>query len=156
VTRVSFATLIWEIISDSGQWDLWLEVEHDYSQREVVQAIGQTLRADNKLVRRVWDVLSVEEPNRLVIFTETETLNPFFHVRGLENDLHDEVKSPTIVFHPGKREEQHELRFLDLYDIDPNYRAAVIGGTCQIRRFPCHSLRVLAPKAHREGHRLQP
>jgi hypothetical protein len=90
VTRVSFATLIWEIVSDSGQWDLWLEVEHDYSQREVVQAIGQTLRADNQLVRRVREVVSVAEPNRLVLFTETESLNPFFRVRGLENDLHDE------------------------------------------------------------------
>lgn len=129
VTRVSFATLVWDIISESGQLDLWREVERDFSRQDLVKAISSTLRTGNELVRRVREIVSVEEPNRIVIFTETETLNPFFRVRGLENELHDDVKSPTVVFYPGTREGQHGLRFLDLYENDPNYRATVFGGT---------------------------
>lgn len=128
VQRISFATLIWDIIFGSGRWDVWLDVEHDYSSDEIVQAISDALRAEDQLVQRVREIVSVDEPNRLVLFTEAELLNPFFRVRGLENDLHDEVKSPTIVFYPGKREGQHGLRFLDLYENDPNYRATVFGG----------------------------
>jgi hypothetical protein len=128
VQTVSFADLIWKLVDESGRWDTWLEAEADFAPADITRSIRDVVSKPDGLIARVRDIVSHSEPQRLVLFTDTETLNPFFRVRGLENELHDQVKSPTVILYPGGREGQYGLRYLGLYDNDPNYRATVLGG----------------------------
>lgn len=57
----------------------------------------------------------------VVLLTEAEPLHPYFRTRTIESRLHDRVKTPTVIFYPGRRSGQYGLHFLDFYPIDGNY-----------------------------------
>jgi len=128
--RASFSRLLWELIDESGRWDLWLEIERegDTDPEELNASIQSVLHDDERLIERVARVIGSAPPNGVVLLTDTEALHPFFRVRGLESRLHDRVTAPTVVFYPGRRVGQYGLRFLELYPEDSNYRATIIGG----------------------------
>ncbi|MCK7511811.1 MAG: DUF1788 domain-containing protein [Desulfobacterales bacterium] len=45
----------------------------------------------------------------------------------MESRLHDKVKTPTVIFYPGRRSSQYGLHFLDFYPVDGNYRSTCGG-----------------------------
>lgn len=128
VERVSFSDLIWGLIEASGRWAEWLHVEGMADSEQVNDAVRSVLSGANGLVAKVAEVVSQERDGTVVFLTETEMLHPYFRVRALETALHDRIKTPTVVFYPGRRSGQYGLHFLDLYPEDGNYRATVIGG----------------------------
>lgn len=128
VERVSFSDLLWELIDATGRWEVWLEVEPDADREAVNEAVRNALREGNTLIDRVAAVVEDPRPGRVLFLTETEMLHPYFRVRVLESALHDRIKTPTVVFYPGRRAGQFGLHFLDFYPEDGNYRATVIGG----------------------------
>lgn len=129
VQRVSFSDLLWELIDNSGRWDSWLEVEGDYALQEVNESIRDVLRANNSLVNRVAELVSQETNGKAVLlFTEAEFLHPYFRTRSIESQLHDRVKTPTVIFYPGRRTGLYGLHFMDYYPEDGNYRSTIIGG----------------------------
>jgi hypothetical protein len=125
---VSFADLTWELISQSGWWDLWTEAEAtgDFGRAEVNDAVATFL--GKALAERVAREVEAPTPGTVVVFTDTDALHPWYRVRALEAALHDRIKVPTVVLYPGRRSGQYGLRFLNLYAIDNNYRATLIGG----------------------------
>ena len=46
----------------------------------------------------------------------------------IEVELESEVKTPTVIFYPGRRSGQYGLHFLDFYPVDGNYRSTLLGG----------------------------
>ncbi len=128
VERVSFADLIWQIIADSGHWDLWLAEEPSAEPEQVNDSVRDVLISGDALVTRVGQIVGQERPRSVVFLTETELLHPYFRVGTLENRLHDRIKRPTVVFYPGRRDGQSSVRFLDLYTGISHYRATIIGG----------------------------
>ena len=128
VAREIVSTLIWELIDECGRWDQWLEAEAGADLEDVNEAVRSVLRDSNALVNRVESIVAVQRPRSLIFFTDTETLHPYFRVRVLENALHDRVKTPVVVFYPGRRAGQFGLRFLNVHDEDPNYRSTIFGG----------------------------
>lgn len=128
VEVVSFSELVWDVIEASGRWKGWLQVEGDFDQGQVNEAVRSVVRADNALVGRVAERVGTHRPGVVVFFTDTEALHPYFRVRVIETILHDRIKVPMVVFYPGRRVGQFGLRFLDLYTEDSNYRSTIFGG----------------------------
>lgn len=128
VRRVSLADILWRTVDESGRWDLWLELEADADEDQINEAVRDVLRQGNALVDRVAEAVESAPEGTVVLLTEAELLHPYFRTRTLESRLHDRVKTPTVIFYPGKRSGQYGLHFLDFYPIDGNYRSTLLGG----------------------------
>jgi len=129
----SLAELMWRVIDGSGRWESWLEVEPECSRDEVVGAVRDALRTKHGLplsglASAILELVSRKEDGRLLLFTDTALLHPFFRVRAIESLVHDRVACPTVLFYPGRRIGQFGLRFLGFYPEDPNYRSTIVGG----------------------------
>lgn len=128
VQQISFSDLVWQLVDASGRWDEWLLVEGEADPEMVNDAVRSVLSGESGLIAKVAQVISQERPRTVIFLTDTELLHPYYRVRVLESALHDRIKTPTIVFYPGRRSGQYGLRFLGLYPEDGNYRATIIGG----------------------------
>ena len=128
VERISFRTLLWEIIDNSGRWESWLEVESEADPEQINESIKDVVRSGNRLVNLVGDRLNAAPDDAVVLLTDTEVLHPYFRTRTIESALHDKVKIPTVIFYPGRRSGQYGLHFLDFYPVDGNYRSTLVGG----------------------------
>lgn len=128
VRRVSLAELLWKAVDDSGRWETWLELEPDADVRDVNEAVRDVLRQKNGLVDQVAAALESTPDGTVVLLTEVELLHPYFRSRTIESSLHDKVKTPVVIFYPGRRSGQYGLHFLDFYPVDGNYRSTLIGG----------------------------
>ncbi len=128
VHRISMADVIWNIVEDSGRWDTWLELEGDADADQINEAVRDVLRQGNALVDRVAEAIESTPEGTVVLLTEAELLHPYFRTRTIESRLHDKVKTPTVIFYPGRRSGQYGLHFLDFYPVDGNYRSTLLGG----------------------------
>lgn len=128
VERVSLATLLWEAVDNSGRWNDWLALESQADPEQLNEAVEDVLRSGNTLVEAVARHVSRERPHTIVFLTDAAALHPYFRVRPIEAGLHNRVKSPTVLFYPGRRSGQYGLHFLGFYGPDGNYRATLLGG----------------------------
>ena len=128
VRRVSLADILWETVSKSGRWDVWLELEADADADEINESVRDVLRQGNTLVDRIANVIESTSEGTVVLLTEAELLHPYFRTRSIESQLHDKVKTPTVIFYPGRRSGQYGLHFLNFYPVDGNYRSTLLGG----------------------------
>lgn len=126
--RVSMADLLWEIVDTSGRWDAWMESESSADTDEINEAVRDVLRQGNTFVDQVAKVIESTPEGTVVLLTEAELLHPYFRTRTIESRLHDKVKTPTVIFYPGRRSGQYGLHFLDFYPVDGNYRSTLLGG----------------------------
>jgi hypothetical protein len=67
------------------------------------------------------------EPNAILILTDLESLHPFLHISGVEQQLVGKFKVPTVVLYPGMRGGAYSLRFLGIHQENANYRSVHIG-----------------------------
>lgn len=129
IAVVSFADLLWSVIDGSGRWEEWLQLEPDADPPEINEAVRSVVRNGGRgLVAEVARHVALESPRRVVLFTDTAVLHPYFRIRTLESALHGQVKSPAVIFYPGRRSGQYGLRFLGFYPVDGNYRSSLVGG----------------------------
>lgn len=128
VRRVSLSDILWDTVDKSGRWDIWLELEADAEADQINEAVRDALRQGNALVDRVVEVIESTPEDTVVLFTEAELLHPYFRTRTIESRLHDKVKTPTVIFYPGRRSGQYGLHFLNFYPVDGNYRSTLLGG----------------------------
>jgi hypothetical protein len=130
----SVAEIMWQVIDASGRWEDWLDEEATCSTEEVIGAVRDALSTKggalgSGLAPAVLDLVSRQEPNRLLLLTDAALLHPFFRVRAVEALVHDRVACPTVVFYPGTKVGQFGLRFLGFYAEDPHYQhSGIIGG----------------------------
>ena len=127
VHRVSIADLLWEIVDGSGRWDTWLELEGTADIDQINEAVRDVLRQGNTFADQVAEMLESTPEGTVVLLTEAELLHPYFRTRTIESRLHDKVKTPTVIFYPGRRSGQYGLHFLDFYPVDGNYRSTLLG-----------------------------
>jgi Domain of unknown function (DUF1788) len=125
VDVVSLSALFWELIDASGRWDDWLEIEPDYEPAEINEAVSDVLRGG--LVEAVAARVAARSADRVVFLLDAGLLHPYFRVRPIESALHDRVKTPTVLFYPGRRSGLYGLHFLGFYSEDGNYRSTLIG-----------------------------
>lgn len=128
VEVVSLADLLWQEVDAGGYWNLWLENEPACEPAEVRRSVQSFLIEKNRLVERIKALVTQDEPGRLLLLTDAAVLHPFFRVRAIEDNLHNMVRTPTVLFYPGRRVGQFGLSFLDLYEEDGNYRSTLVGG----------------------------
>lgn len=130
VRQVSFADLLWEIIEGSGRWQEWIDGEATslFDRDDMNGAVASTLGSADALIHRVRAELDAVPVNGILLLVDTDVLHPFFRVRTLEAGLHDKVTVPIVVTYPGRRSGHYGLHFLNMYDLDVNYRATLIGG----------------------------
>ena len=128
VQRISLADILWEIIDTSGRWNDWLELEGEADTDEINEAVRDVLRQGNRFVDRVAGAIEAAPEGTVILLTEAELLHPYFRTRTIESRLHDKVKTPTVIFYPGRRSGQYGLHFLDFYPVDGNYRSTLLGG----------------------------
>lgn len=128
VRRVSLADILWNTVDESGRWDIWLESEPEAEADQINESVRDVLRQGNALVDRVTKVIESTPEGTVVLLTEAELLHPFFRTRTIESWLHDKVRTPTVIFYPGRRSGQYGLHFLDFYPVDGNYRSTLLGG----------------------------
>ena len=128
VRRVSLVDILWDTVDMSGRWDNWLELEAEADADEINEAVRDVLRQGNALIDRVAEVVESVPVGTVVLLTEAELLHPYFRTRTIESRLHDKVKTPMVIFYPGRRSGQYGLHFLDFYPVDGNYRSTLLGG----------------------------
>jgi hypothetical protein len=128
VEKLSLARLLWEVIDGSGRWEEWLDLEGDADPEHLNEAVRDALRPGNVFVETVAAALSPDRPKTVVLLTDALALHPYFRVRVLEHSLHDRIKTPAVLFYPGRRTGQYGLHFLGYYPEDGNYRATLVGG----------------------------
>lgn len=128
VRRISMTDILWDIVDESGRWDIWLELESDADAEQINEAVRDVLRQGDAFVDRVVKIIESTSGGTVVLLTETELLHPYFRTRIIESKLHDKVKTPTVIFYPGRRSGQYGLHFLDFYPVDGNYRSTLMGG----------------------------
>jgi hypothetical protein len=128
VRRVSLADILWDMVDKSGRWDIWLELEAEADADQINEAVRDVLRQGDAFVDRVAEVVESTPEGTVVLLTEAELLHPYFRTRTIESRLHDKVKTPTVIFYPGRRSGQYGLHFLDFYPVDGNYRSTLLGG----------------------------
>lgn len=131
--RISVSEIMWQLIDESGRWIDWIELEHglDLNRLEDVKVLNDAIRDVLLQGYSFVDVLSKKiccPENTLILLTEAELLHPYFRTRIIESRLHDQVKTPMVIFYPGRRSGQYGLHFLDFYPVDGNYRSTIIGG----------------------------
>lgn len=130
----SVAETMWQVIDASGRWEDWLEEEATCSTEEVIGAVRNALSTKtgtlgSGLAPAILELVSRQEPNRLLLLTDAALLHPFFRVKIIESLVHDRVACPTVVFYPGTKVGQFGLRFLGFYAEDPHYQhSGIIGG----------------------------
>ena len=127
VRRVSLADLMWDVIDESGRWEMWLELEPDADLGQINEAVRDVLRQGDAFVAKIADIVGSTPKQTVVLLTEAELLHPWFRTRTVESRLHDKVKAPTVIFYPGRRTGQYGLHFLDFYPVDGNYRSTLLG-----------------------------
>lgn len=128
VQVVSLAELMWNEIDAGGRWNGWLRSEPGCDPVQVRQSVQSFLTQKNRLIERIRALVAKDEPGRLLFLTDAAALHPYFRVRAIEDNLHNEVRVPTVLFYPGRRIGQFGLSFLDLYEEDGNYRSTLVGG----------------------------
>ena len=126
VEILSLSEAVWDIIDSSGRWAAWLEIEPEYDQEEVNEAIRDVLRQDGALVKRVAENVSMPRDKTILFITDVELLHPYARSRTIESYLKNKVKIPIVFFYPGERIGQYGLRFLGFYPEDPGYRSTLI------------------------------
>lgn len=126
--RISLADILWDIVAKSGRWDVWLELEADADVDQINEAVRDVLRHNDSLIDQVVEVIKATCEGTVVLITEAELLHPYFRTRTIESRLHDKVKTPTVIFYPGRRSGQYGLHFLNFYPVDGNYRSTLLGG----------------------------
>lgn len=128
VRRVSVADILWNTVDKSDRWHTWLELEAEAEVDQINEAVRDVLRQGNALVDQIVKIVESTPEGTLLLLTETEMLHPYFRTRTIENRLHDKVRTPIVIFYPGRRSGQYGLHFLDFYAVDGNYRSTLIGG----------------------------
>lgn len=128
VHRVSLADILWDTVDKSGRWDIWLELESEADADQINEAVRDVLRQGYNFVDRVVQAVESTPEGTIVFLTEAELLHPYFRTRTIESRLHDKVRTPTVIFYPGRRSGQYGLHFLDFYPVDGNYRSTLLGG----------------------------
>jgi len=128
VKKISISEVLWKIIDESGRWDTWLELEHDAELDQLNDAMRDVLRDKNKFSDIISQKIAKTGSDSIIFLTETELLHPYFRTRVIESCLHDRVKTPMVIFYPGRRSGQYGLHFLNFYPLDGNYRSTLIGG----------------------------
>ena len=128
VERISLAHLLWKVIDETGRWNQWLDLEPDFSMDELNESIRDALRSTNGLVEALARSVELDRPRTVLLLTDAAVLHPYFRSRILESSLHDRVRTPTVLFYPGRRSGQYGLHFLNFYPPDGNYRSTLVGG----------------------------
>ena len=128
VVTVSLSQILWDIIKASGRWEEWLQLEPEADLASMNEAVRDVLRSGTTFVDEIAKYVSEARHRTVVFLTDAHALHPYFRIRTLESGLHDRIKSPTIIFYPGRRSGQYGLHFLDFYPVDGNYRSTIIGG----------------------------
>lgn len=126
--RVSAIDLLWRIVDESGRWKEWLEHEGMAKEGQITKAVKDVLCTNDRLINEIEMLITCSPDNSVILLTEIEALHPYFRTRTIENNLHDKIKRPLVIFYPGSRTGQYGLRFLDLYEVDGNYRSTLLGG----------------------------
>lgn len=128
VITVSLSQILWDIVKASGRWEEWLQLESEADSTAMNEAVRDVLRSGNAFVEAIAKYVLEAPPRTVVFLTDAHALHPYFRIRTLESGLHDRIKSPTIIFYPGRRSGQYGLHFLNFYPVDGNYRSTIIGG----------------------------
>ncbi|MGB6067046.1 MAG: BREX protein BrxB domain-containing protein [Desulfomonilaceae bacterium] len=128
VRRVSLADILWQTVDESHRWETWLELEPEADANQINEAVRDVLRQGNAMIDRLADNIESAPEGTVVLLTEAELLHPYFRTRIIESRLHDKVRTPTVIFYPGRRSGQYGLHFLDFYPVDGNYRSTLLGG----------------------------
>lgn len=66
--------------------------------------------------------------NAILLVTDLEGLHPYMRIGALEQQLQGQFNSPAVFFYPGKRTGKTQLKFLNFYPDDGNYRSVHVGG----------------------------
>jgi len=129
VEVASLATLMWEVIDQSGRWDQWVKLEHKYKTSAINNSVRDVLATNDVFVQKVAALVTEPRPHTVVLLKDTILVHPFFRARLIEGKLTNKIQVPTVLFYPGRRSGQFGLHFLDFYPVDGNYRSTIVGGT---------------------------
>ena len=123
VIEVSLAAQMWSVVAEAESLELLFGAEQTAGLQRTVETVNAILDADDALVARIVEALRPHDPEATVgLLVRGEAFFPFFRTSAILSRLHGKVRVPTVLFYPGTLEGTVGLRFMGVYQADPNYR----------------------------------
>jgi hypothetical protein len=94
--------------------------------RKQFSSVLESSKVVSEKVREKIDEIA-SDPKAVLVLTDLESLHPFLHISGVEQQLVGKFKVPTVVLYPGVRGGAYSLRFLGIHQENANYRSVHIG-----------------------------
>ena len=131
VHHVSIAEEVQRIFSAAPIRKLWLTADRQDPQnwKRTNKALEQFIQK-GALLEKLGAALDAMQgkPKAIMLVTDLEALHPYLRIGVIEGQLIGRFCAPTVFFYPGKRTGKTNLRFLNFYKEDGNYRSHHVGG----------------------------
>lgn len=127
---LSLADCISEIVQNYSLYDVCLESEKENPLNfgEINNSIKEILMGNKEINQRIIAAAASLKEDQVLLLTDVEFLHPYLHISAIEADLQGKIQSPVIIFYPGTRAGQSNLKFLGIHPALGNYRSTHIGG----------------------------
>ena len=131
VHHVSIADEIQRLFNTAPLRKLWLAADRQDPQnwKRTNKALEQFVQR-GELLERLGTALDAMKgkPKSIMLITDLEALHPYLRIGVIEGQLIGRFCAPTVFFYPGKRTGKTNLKFLNFYKEDGNYRSHHVGG----------------------------
>ncbi len=130
-TAFSITTILNAWFREHKMRSLWQKAlqrggnDYDVFRKQFAQKLEKDRVLAEALQSKIQDLAS--DPHALLIVTDLESLHPFLHFSGIEQQLVGQFRVPTVVLYPGERGGAYSLRFLGIHRENGNYRSIHIG-----------------------------
>lgn len=133
IITISLAELFWQAIQDNDTLDNIIANEKKFGFSRQAETIHAYLTLDDfsPLPRLVLGKMKNADPeNHIVFLTRASALAPnLYRMSILLNELHQRTMVPCILFYPGTKEGEAQLRYMDMPDREAisrsNYRVKI-------------------------------
>ena len=118
VILISLAKLFWKAIEENDSLDSLVQLEKIFGFEKIQQTVRTYLSSQDftPLYKMVLDELGGANPeNDIALLYRAGALAPnFYRMSVLLNELHGKTMVPLILFYPGSREGESQLRFMNM------------------------------------------
>lgn len=132
VILFSVQELILSFLKQEPRRNLWITVDkkNPTDWQRTNDSLSNALSKSNVLPNALESCLdSLKGKSNTILFvTDLEALHPYLRIGAIESQLIGKFYVPTVFFYPGKRTGKTQLKFLNFYPEDGNYRSVHVGG----------------------------
>ena len=127
IKRISLAECMSAAMQSRRPIDEWFSAERDHGVDTMIDTVHAALSEEAQLLQIVEAQFSQDsDPLRdIVFFVRAGALFPVYRCHTLLEQLHGKLRVPAVLFYPGTLDGAVALKFMGVFDADPNYRPKI-------------------------------